>query len=119
MLSSLGRRTDIFGLQNKGTGERQSAVAALNYGAGAGFISIPSPRCTLSGGIKEDTQSGFSLGPHRQSTQRTALTAAERDSGGRGDGGARDESGMVRMRETYGRGEKRGGHRKTDEGRVV
>lgn len=70
-------------------------MAALNYGAGAGFIRIPSPRCSLSGGIKEeDTQSGFSLRPYRQRTQRMALTAAERDSGGgRGvDGGeARDE----------------------------
>lgn len=58
-------------------------MVALNYCAGAGFIRIPSPRCSLSGGIKEeDTQSGFSLRPYRQHTQRMALTAAERDSGG-------------------------------------
>lgn len=64
---------------------------ALNYGAGAGFIRIPSPHCSLSGGIKEeDTQSGFSLGPYRQRTQRMALTAAERDSGGSGGGGGRE-----------------------------
>lgn len=56
---------------------QESAVSALNYGEGAGFIRIPSPRCSLSGGIKEeDTQSGFSLRPDRQQTQRTALTAA-------------------------------------------
>lgn len=68
-------------------------MAALNYVAGAGFIRIPSPRCSLSGGIKEeDTQSGFSLRPYRQCTQRTALTAAERDSGG--GGRVRDEGGM-------------------------
>lgn len=73
------------------SGEQQSAVAALNYGAGAGFIRIPSPHCSLSGGIKEeDTQSGFSLGPYRQRTQRMALTAAERDSGGSGGGGGRE-----------------------------
>lgn len=65
--------------------EQQSAMAALNYCAGAGFIRIPSPRCSLSGGIKEeDTQSGFSLRPYRRCTQRTALTAAKRDSGGGG-----------------------------------
>ncbi len=79
--------------------EQQSAVAALNYGAGASFIRIPSPRCSLSVGIKEeDTQSGFSLRPYRQHTQRTALTAAEGDSGG-GAGGLRrreerDDGGM-------------------------
>lgn len=70
---------------------------ALNYGAGDGFIWIPSPHCSLSGGIKEeDTQSGFSLGPNRQSTQRRALTAAERDSGGSGgrEEGIHDERGM-------------------------
>lgn len=64
-------------------------MAALNYGARASFIRIPSPRCSLSGGIKEeDTQSGFSLRPYWQHTQKTALTAAEGDSGGGGgDGG--------------------------------
>lgn len=88
-------------------------MAALNYGAGASFIRIPSPRCSLSGGIKEeDTQSGFSLRPYQQRTQRTALTAAERDSGGgagRGwRGGGRDggeeghEGGMTGRRKTRG-----------------
>lgn len=68
--------------------ELRSAVAALNYSTRASFIRIPSPRCSLSGGIKEeDTQSGFSLRPYRQHTQKTALTAAEGDSGGGGDGG--------------------------------
>lgn len=64
-------------------------MAALNYCARASFIRIPSPRCSLSGGIKEeDTQSGFSLRPYWQHTQKTALTAAEGDSGGGGgDGG--------------------------------
>lgn len=76
-------------------GEQQSAVVALNYCAGAGFIRIPSPHCSLSGGIKEeDTQSGFSLRPYQQHTQRMALTAAERDSGG---GGWR-EGGLMDMR---------------------
>lgn len=86
-------------------------MVALNYGSGASFIRIPSPHCSLSGGIKEeDTQSGFSLRPYRRSTQRTALTAAERDSGGGGRGGkamgrrgeVRDEGGMRRRRKTRG-----------------
>lgn len=69
-------------------------MAALNYGAGASFIRIPSPRCSLSGGIKEeDTQSGFSLRPYRQRTQRTALTAAEGDSGGGWGRGAQRKRG--------------------------
>lgn len=39
---------------NKAVGGRGEAVVALNYVAGASFIRIPSPRCSLSGGIKED-----------------------------------------------------------------
>lgn len=67
--------------EQAGEGKKEErAVAALNYGARASFIRIPSPHCSLSGGIKEeDTQSGFSLRPYRQHTQKTALTAAERD----------------------------------------
>lgn len=34
--------------------EQQSAAAALNYGARACFIRIPSLRCSLSGDIKEE-----------------------------------------------------------------
>lgn len=111
------RRTDSWGGKRE-SGEQQSAVAALNYGAGAGFIRIPSPHCSLSGGIKEeDTQSGFSLGPYRQRTQRMALTAAERDSGGSGGGGGREG--------LWGRGEREqetkagweGGEKQKDEGK--
>lgn len=41
---------------NKAIGGRWEgeAVVVLNYVAGASFIRIPSPRCSLSGGIKED-----------------------------------------------------------------
>lgn len=86
------------GKKKKGS-EQQSSVAALNYGAGASFIRIPSPRCSLSWGIKEeDTQSGFSLRPHWQCTQRAALTAAQRDSGG--GGGRRGADGVSRGKES-------------------
>lgn len=83
------------GSQGDERSEQQSAVAALNYGVRARFIRIPSPRCSLSGGIKEeDIQSGFSLRPHWQHTQKTALAAAKGDSGGDGGGEERGMRGM-------------------------
>lgn len=68
-------------------------------------------------GIKEeDTQSGFSLRPYRQHTQRTALTAAEGDSGGgRGWGGelmGEGKRGMKVVWEGW-----QGGEKQDDEGK--
>lgn len=41
--------------KKRGRREQQSVVAALNYGAGASFIRIPSPRCSLSGVLRRRT----------------------------------------------------------------
>lgn len=43
------------GGNKRGRREQQSVVAALNYGAGASFIRIPSPRCSLSGVLRRRT----------------------------------------------------------------
>lgn len=59
---------------------------------GQALSESPHLPALCQGGIKEeDTQSGFSLGPDRQRTQKTALTAAEGDSGGGDVGKEREE----------------------------